>query len=119
MKDGFMQFCFESGNRAFAQGDLVQAARLYGTTISLDSSNARGYNNLGSVYAEQNAYDSAIWLFRKAIAIDSNYSEPYYNLGTLLIDRGRTQEGMNLAQRAATLGNEQAQSYLEKKKRKQ
>lgn len=112
VKQRFEAFCLSTGNRFFEKGDLSSAAAYYQHALQIDSTNPRSYNNLGSVFAEQHHYDLAIVMFEKAIALDSSYADALHNLGDAYIDSGSRRRGLSFLQRAARLGNRQAQNEL-------
>ncbi len=107
--------CLSAGNLCFSGGSLDSAAAFYTMAISDDSTLAKAYNNLGSIFARTGQFEKAKPLFARAIAIDSGYSDAYYNLGNALDDTGDPERGKRNLIASARLGNENAREVLRKR----
>ncbi|MBI4548692.1 MAG: tetratricopeptide repeat protein [Ignavibacteriae bacterium] len=114
VKQLFLNFSLDTGNRLYHEGKLMEAEAFYRRALSIDSTQAKPYNNLGSVYAERGEYRLAIDLFQKALSMDSLNTEAYYNLGQTYAEQGDTAKGVELFKRAAHLGNTQARDFLKR-----
>ncbi|MBI1805550.1 MAG: tetratricopeptide repeat protein [Ignavibacteria bacterium] len=113
LRNEYSRFCLKIGNDKFAAGTFDDAARYYSNAVSVDSTYARAYNNLGSVFAQQGKRDTAMKLFQKAIELDSDYSDPYYNLGSVFEELGKRSKALDALRRAAALGNNAAKEHLQ------
>lgn len=111
----YARYCLDAGNASYAEGAVKEARTLYEKTIALDPTIERAYNNLGSVYAQEDSLAKAIDCFEAAIELDSTYSDPYYNLGSAYEDRGEKAKGLVYKKAAARLGNAAAQTHLRQK----
>ncbi|MGL5062809.1 MAG: tetratricopeptide repeat protein, partial [Microcoleus sp.] len=76
------------GNARQAQGRMDEAKNCYGKAIELDPDYAEAYTNLGTLYAQEQQWQSAIAFYQKAIALQPNLASSYRNLA-----RVRTQMG--------------------------
>jgi tetratricopeptide (TPR) repeat protein len=115
MQQRYLDYCLDAGKAFYESGDAAAAADCYRHLIAVAPDHPKGYNNLGSVLAQQAKYDSAVDMFRRAVALDSTYTEAYYNLGTALGDAGYPAEGVDALRQAARLGSPQAQEALQQK----
>ncbi|MDB5594074.1 MAG: putative system TPR-repeat lipoprotein [Hyphomicrobiales bacterium] len=82
---------FDGAQIAEADGDLVEAARLYELASRLDPSDALVFYNLGNVLSGAGALPEADIAFRRALAIDPAFAEAWYNLGVLDEKRQRSE----------------------------
>jgi hypothetical protein len=112
----FSGFCLSAGKRFFDSKKYLDAEQCFRSAIALDSVHPKPLNNLGSVLAVQGKLGDAMNMFEKALALDSTYTDALYNLGSANIDAGKKKEGRTYLQRAARLGNKQAQLDLQQQK---
>lgn len=68
--------------------------------LALNPGDARGYNELGILCADDRQSDRAIEAFMRATALDPGYARAWNNLGSALRDAGRTVEAQSAFARA-------------------
>ncbi|HHZ93268.1 TPA: tetratricopeptide repeat protein, partial [Candidatus Poribacteria bacterium] len=61
------------------QGKLEKATEAYQQVIQIQPNHADAYNNLGTVFINQDRIDDAIEAYQQAIRIQPNQGEAYYN----------------------------------------
>ncbi|MEW6427384.1 MAG: tetratricopeptide repeat protein [Thermodesulfobacteriota bacterium] len=81
------------GQRLAAEGRIVEAAELGRQALRSLPGNARAYNLLGIVAAEQGQTGEAAACFRRAIAADGGEPSYHINLGNALETLGLQEEG--------------------------
>ena len=94
--------------------DIAKAIQMYEKTIELDPDYAKAYYNLGFAYYIQGNFAIAIQMYEKTIELNPNNVNAYYNLGNIYGELGYTQELISNFKKAARLGDEEAQGWLEK-----
>jgi tetratricopeptide (TPR) repeat protein len=67
---------------------------------------------MGIAYAVQNNYPEAMRCYQKAIEIDPNLAAAYNNMGIIYGKQGDETNGIEYTQKAARLGDENAQETL-------
>jgi tetratricopeptide (TPR) repeat protein len=72
------------------------------------------YINRGVVEAQMKKFENALHDYTKAIEISPTYAQGLFNLGNLQIYLGKKTEGCETLKKAASLGNAQAVTDLEK-----
>ena len=77
-------------------GHLEESISYYRKYIDKDPFNDNVWMNIGTVYAKQNNFDSAIEAFDYAYALNSSNSSALYNKGILLIDRDKFAEASDV-----------------------
>ncbi len=75
------------GNAYLEQGQTVRAEKEFRKAITVDTTFAQGYNNLGMLLAKRKSYFEAISLFQKAISIDPETVESFFNLATVYLEK--------------------------------
>ncbi len=80
------------GNARQAQGKLEEAKNCYAKAIELDPDFAEAYTNLGTLYAQEQQWQSAINFYQKAIALQPNLASTYRNLARVWAQMGQLSE---------------------------
>lgn len=80
------------GNARQAQGKLEEAKNCYAKAIELDPDFAEAYTNLGTLYAQEQQWQSAIAFYQKAIALQPNLASTYRNLARVWAQMGQLSE---------------------------
>jgi tetratricopeptide (TPR) repeat protein len=102
---------YQDATTALDAGDLNTAKTLYEKVSELAPNFSTAYRRLGSIYLDNNDYDSAIEQLRKAMAIEPNaYNQSALALALLSKNTPKdNQESFNLASEAAkTLPNDES-----------
>ena len=105
---------YNLGFAYYIQGNFAIAIQMYEKTIELDPDYAKAYYNLGFAYYIQGNFAIAIQMYEKTIELNPNNVNAYYNLGNIYGALGYTQELISNFKKAARLGDEEAQGWLEK-----
>ena len=90
----YLTFCFDYAQHLERSGHSENAEGYYKTMISIDSSDAKTYNNLGTLYASHGKTGDAINMFMKSAQVDSNYLFAYMNIGKYYIQTGNVVKGI-------------------------
>ncbi|WP_293259368.1 tetratricopeptide repeat protein [Microcoleus sp. PH2017_21_RUC_O_A] len=80
------------GNARQAQGKVEEAKNCYAKAIELDPDFAEAYTNLGTLYAQEQQWQSAIAFYQKAIALQPNLASTYRNLARVWAQMGQLSE---------------------------
>jgi tetratricopeptide (TPR) repeat protein len=80
------------GNARQAQGKVEEAKSCYAKAIELDPDFAEAYTNLGTLYAQEQQWQSAIAFYQKAIALQPNLASTYRNLARVWTQMGQLSE---------------------------
>ena len=80
------------GNARQAQGKVEEAKNCYAKAIELDPDFAEAYTNLGTLYAQEEQWQSAIAFYQKAIALQPNLASTYRNLARVWAQMGQLSE---------------------------
>ncbi|MEG4577250.1 tetratricopeptide repeat protein [Microcoleus sp. N3A4] len=80
------------GNARQAQGKVEEAKNCYAKAIELDPDFAEAYTNLGTLYAQEQQWQSAIAFYQKAIALQPNLASTYRNLARVWTQMGQLSE---------------------------
>jgi tetratricopeptide (TPR) repeat protein len=80
------------GNARQAQGKVEEAKNCYAKAIELDPDFAEAYTNLGTIYAQEQQWQSAIAFYQKAIALQPNLASTYRNLARVWAQMGQLSE---------------------------
>jgi tetratricopeptide (TPR) repeat protein len=80
------------GNARQAQGKVEEAKNCYAKAIELDPDFAEAYTNLGTIYAQEQEWQSAIAFYQKAIALQPNLASTYRNLARVWAQMGQLSE---------------------------
>jgi len=76
----------ELGNLYFLSKSNNQAVRAYGKAIQLDSNFGKPYSNLALVFAKQEKYEDAIFLYKRSLDLltdDTEKAATWYRLGNV------------------------------------
>jgi tetratricopeptide (TPR) repeat protein len=84
---------------------------LWRDVVSKSPNKARGYNNLGNAYSNQDQFEQAIEQYRIAIRLNPNYTEAHYNLAAAYIKQGRLDEAMMETEEAIRLNYSYVEAY--------
>lgn len=88
-----------------------EARRDYLAAAALDSSSAKTYFGLGSVYSLFSRHDSAITMFTRAIALSPDFYEAYNNRANVYNTVGKYIEAFSDYRRALMLNPQYADAY--------
>ncbi|NJD55537.1 MAG: tetratricopeptide repeat protein [Nitrospirae bacterium] len=86
---------------------------LWADVVTKAPLNARGYNNLGTVYKERKEYDRAIACFEKSLQLQADFTAPYYNLGDVEYQRGNYGKSIEYLNKALGAGRKDRLSTLD------
>ncbi len=114
LRRSYTAFSVTAGNAMLSDGRTAEAQRCYERALLIDSTNARAWNNLGTIFAQENNLATARQMFQRAIACDPQYSDALYNLGSVTIDLGDLRGGVSFLREAESMGNRSATEYLQK-----
>ncbi len=114
LRRSYTAFSVTAGNAMLSAGRSADAQRFYERALLIDSTNARAWNNLGTIVAQENDLAAARQMFQRAIACDPQYSDALYNLGSVTIDLGDLKGGTVYLREADSMGNASAAEYLQK-----
>ncbi|CAN1210381.1 glycosyltransferase [Tumidithrix helvetica PCC 7403] len=100
---------------AYTQRSQSESAKqAYQTALELnvpDLVKLPAYNNLGSIWLEETAYDLAIAAYAQAIAIAPDFAKGFCNLGIALKAAGRLGEALSAYERAIAIAPEYAEAH--------
>ncbi len=82
--------------------------------ISKSPTKARGYFNLGCVYAQQGKFSQALDMFNRAVAIYPDYYETYDRRGNAYDDLGMTDKALEDYNRVILIAPYFAQVYYDR-----
>src|SRR5262249_39030085 len=102
---------YERGNVQLDQGDNQAAIADYTKALTLDSTNARAFNNRALAYAALGKADQALADYAAAIRIDPTYTRAYQNRLHLLEQRGDLKAMAADYERLAQLDPKNAADY--------
>jgi tetratricopeptide (TPR) repeat protein len=94
-------------------GDLKGSLTDFDAAIRLLPNYSMAYNNRGALLGQMGDFDHAAADFQKSIELDPLFSEAMLNLGLVLIRRNDRTGACALWHRAAELGNERVQGFLQ------
>lgn len=80
------------GNKAFGEGDFVNAERYYLDAIAINNESHILYTNLAATYLSLSKFPEALDAADKAIAIDATWLKAYFRKATALEKLGRHRE---------------------------
>lgn len=103
-----------SGLSIMRNQDYQSEENIWQTVVTDAPQNARGWNNLGHVYTENNQLAQAFPFFEQAIQLQPDYVQAHYNICQALIEMGRPQEAFLHLSKAKTLDTTQYQTSLPK-----
>lgn len=83
-----------SGDKAYNQGDLVEAIREYERAVLLDPTNTNALNSLGVAYAHQGRLEDAVVAFERVRGQAPEDFMASFNLGFALARLGRCEEAV-------------------------
>ena len=95
-----MRALLRLGNIAMSQGRYTDAQVAYETSLDADPHNAWAHFNLGAVFQELNALESAERCFRDAPDCNANFVEAWYSLGVVMLTMKRPKEAIEAYARA-------------------
>ena len=90
------------------------AIRAYEESLALEPNNSEAYFDMGVAYSEMGDYQKALEYIAKAITLDPENGRYHYGRAWSLILAGRTAEAEADMMKAASYGNLDAQSYLQR-----
>lgn len=97
------QECFNNGNAFYGQGRHADAAQSYLQALSYKPDYAEAFNNLATVYSEQNKKQEAITYYLQAIFNKPDYVDANFNLANVYYTQGRTAEAVELYEKVLKL----------------
>jgi superkiller protein 3 len=97
-----------------------EATKYMGKAIELvpNDADADVYYRMGDECFIQRNFSQAIWCYEKTMAIDPNNAELYYKMGNVYGDLKKKKDKVKYYQKAAQLGHEDAQKWLQDNKYK-
>jgi len=105
---------FNEANGKYHQGDIQGAILLYDEAIRLSPGYSKAYNNRAIIKASVlKNYKDAIEDFSKAIEINPGYAEAYLGRGGAKIELNDADGACSDWQKAAQLGNKQAETLIQ------
>ena len=96
----------------FNTGQYSEAEQTYKKVISIDSSNAYAYSNLGLVYTKQKRLDKASEHAGKALALKPDNAEYLANMGFVHISRKQYEEAEKILRKAVEKDNQLFNGFL-------
>jgi len=102
---------YNMGNAYVKENNYNKAIESYQKAIEINPDFADAYHNIGFVYNDKGNYDKAIECYQKAIEINPDYAKAYFSMGIAYHD-GNIGKAFQLYEKAAILGNKEAQDYL-------
>jgi tetratricopeptide (TPR) repeat protein len=100
------------GNAYVGAGRNDDAVRTFRQLLDLDPSNALAYQNLGTAQLQAKNLREAEASLRRAIQLDPSLAGAYTALGVVLATTGRKADAIEAWQRAADLGDANAEANL-------
>lgn len=99
------------------KGKVYQAAlNDINRAVALDQRNAQLWAEKANVHMRVGQYDDAIAAADNSIQLDSSYSVPYLIKGIAQCQSGKKDEGLKNLEKAKSLGDEQADTFIAKYK---
>jgi len=92
--------------------DYRSAIVMWSDVVTKRPDNARAHNNLGILFAERGALDTAAGEYSEALRIEPDFFEAHSNLGLALALEGRIEEGKAQVVEALRLGPSYAGAHL-------
>ncbi|MFZ1983843.1 MAG: tetratricopeptide repeat protein [Desulfatitalea sp.] len=111
---GTAAYWLDQGGMLCTYGNFKAAVRAYEKALALDPRDSEIHFSLGVAFAEMGDYPNALVNIDKAIALSPDKARYQYGRAWTLLLSGRAQEAQPLFQRAADLGNIDAQNYLQR-----
>ncbi len=104
---------YSQADAAFAEGNYVEAERLYKQGLNADDKNPVAYNNLGIIYSlSDERLKESILNFVQAANINPNYADPFANLGLVCYRTGQYERAKAYLERAIKLDPGNAKYYF-------
>ena len=96
----------------YAEGNLPDAARALQAALSMDPGLVRAHHLLGTIWADQGAWDEAERCYRAALALDPSQAEIHYALAKIYTELHRYPAAVQECTAAAQRRPEMAQAHL-------
>jgi len=94
---------FEEAKAIHNEGRLDEAVNAYQEVLRSDPGNFKAYNNLGTIYEEQQDYETAVKSYRRALEINPDAAPVHYNLGHALQRQGHCEAAIDAYQASLAL----------------
>ena len=94
-----------------SSGKIKEASEIYNLLIQNKIYDPRVFNNLGSIYSQQQQFDKAILLFDESIKKFPKSLEAYSNLANLLVIKGRSDIAKKILNKAIELNPKYLRPY--------
>ncbi len=108
-----LQVVFNEGVAAEKAGNLADAAKAFQEVLRQGGKVAYVYNNLGTVYQQQDDHARAIEQFRAALRLQPDYAAPRILLGASLLATGQVAEATKELERAIKVAPREPLARLE------
>jgi superkiller protein 3 len=102
---------FTRGYNASESRDHQQAIEYYRQAITMDSTLAMAYNNMGVAYKELNHLQEAVFCYQKAVDIDSTLAPAYNNIGNAYYKMQQYKRSIDFYQKAIAAEPNDAIAY--------
>jgi tetratricopeptide (TPR) repeat protein len=97
-----------------AMDSIYHAMAAYEKVIRIDSTHTQACYNLAICYKQLRNYQSAIFYYKKITEIDPSDTKAYVNMGIAYGEIGNTDMLYECFQKAANMGDKEAQEFLTK-----
>ncbi len=87
---------------------------IWNDVVTKSPGNARGYFNLGCIYAKQGRFKQALEMFDRSLAVNPEHVETYVRRGNAYDDLGLVSEALEDYNRAITMAPNFATAYFDR-----
>ena len=94
-----------------AQGNKLEAAKLYSYLISKGLKDYRVFSNYGAFLKEKGKYNEAELELKKAITLNPRYANAHYNLAVIFIEKGNLEDAEKHLRKAIKFKSDFANAY--------
>jgi protein O-mannosyl-transferase len=101
------------GSEAAGAGRLGEAEQYFTLALEHDPDLTECYVNLGNINAMNSRYEAAEKYYQTALLLNPENNGTWFNLGLMRIQAGNTTGGTEAIQKAAQMGNGNAQQWLQ------
>jgi hypothetical protein len=114
-KEDPAEFWLDKGLLYATYGNDKEAIKFYKQALQMDPNNPRALFNMGLSYSSLGNYDMAITALNQALSVAPDNGDYHYGLGWVYLLKGESGKAMEYIRTAATLGNIDAQKYMQNK----
>ena len=94
-----------------AQGNKLEAAKLYSYLIRKGLKDYRVFSNYGAFLKEKGKYNEAELELKKAITLNPRYANAHYNLAVIFIEKGNLEDAEKHLRKAIKFKSDFANAY--------